>query len=416
MGIFLRIYWELQTSGYRLTHAIKTDMEAHAMKFEHTLQTHHQLHFGDARKMTAVGDISIDLVVTSPPYPMIQMWDALFARLDSAVAKALRQNYGMVAFERMHALLDPVWAEVHRVLKPGGIACINIGDAVRKIGDDFMLYPNHARILSRMLAIGFQPLPLILWRKPTNAPNKFMGSGMLPPGAYVTLEHEHILVLRKGAKREFSTAEDKQRRRESAFFWEERNTWFSDVWMGLIGTTQRLADNGIRKRSAAFPFELPYRLINMFSIKGDLVLDPFLGIGTTLLAAMATGRNGIGIELETDFRETVAGSLSSVTSIAQRRLSERLTNHLKFVEQRTAADRPIKHRNRLYGFPVMTRQEIELVFHRPTNVSQTAEDAFRIDYDILPMADGQGPPPSLPINCMSTEQPRTRPTQGMLFE
>jgi modification methylase len=386
------------------------------MKFEHTMQTHHQLHFGDARKMKAIGDNSVDLVVTSPPYPMIQMWDTLFARLDPAVAKALTQHHGMKAFERMHAALDPVWAEVHRVLKPGAIACINIGDAVRKIGDDFMLYPNHARILSRMLTTGFQPLPLILWRKPTNAPNKFMGSGMLPPGAYVTLEHEHILVLRKGSKRDFLEAEDKQRRRESAFFWEERNTWFSDVWMGLIGANQRLADNDIRKRSAAFPFELPYRLINMFSVKGDLVLDPFLGLGTTLLAAMATGRNGIGIELETDFRETVAESLSTVTSIAYRRLSDRLANHLEFVQQRTAAGRTIKHRNRPYGFPVVTSQEVELVFHRPKTVSQIAEDAFLVDYDIFRLEDCRRPPPPLTKNRPPSTQPRTRPSQGLLFE
>jgi DNA modification methylase len=380
------------------------------------MQTRHQLHFGDARKMKAIGENSVDLVVTSPPYPMIQMWDTLFARLDPAVAKALTQNHGMMAFERMHAALDPVWAEVHRVLKPGAIACINIGDAVRKIGDDFMLYPNHARILSRMLTIGFQPLPLILWRKPTNAPNKFMGSGMLPPGAYVTLEHEHILVLRKGSKRDFSETEDKQRRRESAFFWEERNTWFSDVWMGLIGATQRLADNDIRKRSAAFPFELPYRLINMFSVKGDLVLDPFLGLGTTLLAAMATGRNGIGIELEPDFRETVAGSLSAVTSIAYRRLSDRLADHLEFVQQRTAAGRTIKHRNRPYGFPVMTAQEVELVFHRPKTVSQIAEDTFLVDCDIFQLEDCRRPPPPLTKNRLSSTQPRTRPSQGLLFE
>lgn len=386
------------------------------MKIEHTMQTHHQLHFGDARKMKALGDNSVDLVVTSPPYPMIQMWDTLFARLDPSVAKALTQYHGMVAFERMHAALDPVWAEVHRVLKPGAIACINIGDAVRKIGDDFMLYPNHARILSCMLSTGFQPLPLILWRKPTNAPNKFMGSGMLPPGAYVTLEHEHILVLRKGSKRDFSEAEDKQRRRESAFFWEERNTWFSDVWMGLIGATQRLAENDIRKRSAAFPFELPYRLITMFSVKGDLVLDPFSGLGTTLLAAMATGRNGIGIELEIDFRETVAGSLSAVTSIAHRRLSDRLANHLEFVQQRIAAGRTIKHRNRPYGFPVMTAQEVELVFHRPKTVSQTAEDAFLVDYDIFQLEDCRRAPPPLTKNRPSSTQPRTRPSQGLLFE
>ena len=386
------------------------------MTVEDTMQTHHQLHFGDARKMKAIGANSVDLVVTSPPYPMIQMWDALFCRLDRSVAKLLTQHHGMAAFERMHAALDPVWTEVHRVLKPGAIACINIGDAVRKIGDDFMLYPNHARILSRMLATGFQPLPLILWRKPTNAPNKFMGSGMLPPGAYVTLEHEHILVLRKGSKRDFSKTDDKQRRRESAYFWEERNTWFSDVWMGLIGATQRLADTDIRKRSGAFPFELPYRLINMFSVKRDLVLDPFLGLGTTLLAAMATGRNGIGIELETDFRETVTGSLSAVTSIAHRRLSDRLAGHLEFVQQRTAAGRTIKHRNRPYGFPVMTAQEVELVFHRPKTVSQIGEDAFLVDYDIFHLEDCRQPPPPLTENRPPSTQPRTRPSQSLLFE
>jgi hypothetical protein len=243
-----------------------------------------------------------------------------------------------------------------------------------------------------------------------------MGSGMLPPGAYVILEHEHILVMRKGSKRDFLEAEDKQRRRESAFFWEERNTWFSDVWMGLIGATQRLADNDIRKRSAAFPFELPYRLINMFSVKGDLVLDPFLGLGTTLLAAMATGRNGIGIELETDFRETVAVSLSAVTSIAYRRLSDRLANHLEFVQQRTAAGRTIKHHNRPYGFPVMTAQEVELVFHRPKTVSQIAEDTFLVDYDIFQLEDCRRPPPPLTKNLLSSTQPRTRPSQGLLFE
>ncbi|MGA9261696.1 MAG: site-specific DNA-methyltransferase, partial [Desulfobacterales bacterium] len=77
------------------------------------MQTRHQLHFGDARKMKAIGGNSVDLVVTSPPYPMIQMWDELFTRLDPAVAKALMQNLGMVAFERMHAAIDPVWAELH---------------------------------------------------------------------------------------------------------------------------------------------------------------------------------------------------------------------------------------------------------------------------------------------------------------
>ena len=75
----------------------------------------------------------------------------------------------------MHAELDRAWAEVHRVLAPGGIACINIGDATRTIGERFTLWPNHARILEACGLFGFDNLPAILWRKPTNAPNKFMG-------------------------------------------------------------------------------------------------------------------------------------------------------------------------------------------------------------------------------------------------
>ena len=74
----------------------------------------------------------------------------------------------------------------------------------------FVLYPNHARILNSLLDIGFSVLPDILWRKQTNAPNKFMGSGMLPAGAYVTLEHEYVLIVRKGSKREFKTEDEKR--------------------------------------------------------------------------------------------------------------------------------------------------------------------------------------------------------------
>ena len=192
--------------------------------------------------MRVVPDSSVHLVVTSPPYPMIEMWDDMFKRQSNKIATALKHQKGIEAFEWMHRELDPVWKETYRILVDGGIACINIGDAVRTVDEDFRLYPNHARILSAMLNVGFSALPLILWRKPTNAPNKFMGSGMLPGGAYVTLEHEYILIVRKGSKREFNRAPEKQIRRESALFWEERNNWFSDVWFGLVGTRQKLGN------------------------------------------------------------------------------------------------------------------------------------------------------------------------------
>ena len=151
------------------------------------MKTIHKIIFKNSKKMNTIPSSSAHLVVTSPPYPMIEMWDDMFQRQSKEIAKTLKHEKGLQAFELMHQELDPVWKEVHRILTDGGIACINIGDAVRTIDKEFRLYPNHARILSAMLEIGFSALPLILWRKPTNAPNKFMGSGMLRPGPTLPL-------------------------------------------------------------------------------------------------------------------------------------------------------------------------------------------------------------------------------------
>ena len=172
------------------------------------MKTGHQIIFNNSNNMNTIPSDSIALMVTSPPYPMIEMWDELFADQNPAIGKAMEKGQSPAAFELMHKFLDPVWDEVYRVLIKGGIACINIGDATRTINGNFSLYQNHTRIMTYLLKSGFSALPAILWRKQTNAPNKFMGSGMLPPGAYVTLEHEYILIVRKGKKREFKTPED----------------------------------------------------------------------------------------------------------------------------------------------------------------------------------------------------------------
>ena len=192
------------------------------------IETTHRTWIGDARARSALQDGSVNLIVTSPPYPMIQMWDEVFAELAPASVQPLAEGRGMVAFEAMHRALDTAWAECHRALAPGGFLALNIGDATRSLDGEFALYPNHARIVSALLNLGLTALPDILWRKPTNAPNKFMGSGMLPGGAYVTYEHEYVLIFRKAGKRCF-TPEEKVRRAESAYFWEERNVWFSDL-------------------------------------------------------------------------------------------------------------------------------------------------------------------------------------------
>ena len=156
------------------------------------MKSSHKIMFADSKEMADLPNESIDLVVTSPPYPMIEMWDEIFSRQNKEIGRALGKKEGPLAYEMMHRALDRVWDELYRVLKNGGIACINIGDATRTINGHFALYTNHSRIHTYMQKIGFSALPAILWRKQTNAPNKFMGSGMMPPGAYVTLEHEYV--------------------------------------------------------------------------------------------------------------------------------------------------------------------------------------------------------------------------------
>jgi DNA modification methylase len=352
------------------------------------LITRHRIYQQNSNDLSALANDSVDLVVTSPPYPMIEMWDDLFRKMDPAVDEALRREDGPAAFEAMNRLLDPVWAEVRRVVKPGGLVCVNIGDGVRTQKGTFALHMSHARIVSAMLADHFVALPAILWRKQTNAPNKFMGSGMLPAGAYVTLEHEFILIFRNGDKRTFTKPADKQARRESAFFWEERNLWFSDVWMDLKGARQQLVDKSTRERSAAFPFELPYRLIQMFSLRGDTVLDPFMGAGTTAAAAMASARNSVGYELSADLPTAILSDPQAVMAVGNRRVADRLTRHLEFVAERTQTKGPLKHTNEPYGFPVMTKQETALKLYQLQAIHATGQGQWEAEHAFLPLDAG----------------------------
>jgi DNA modification methylase len=351
------------------------------------MHTKHEIIFKNSSDMHDLPPESVDLVITSPPYPMIEMWDHIFSGLNKKIADALESYQGPMAFEFMHQQLDLVWDEVYRVLKEGGIACINIGDATRTLNGHFALYTNHSRIHTYMQKLGFSALPAILWRKQTNAPNKFMGSGMMPPGAYITLEHEYVLVLRKGNKKEFKTEHDKQLRRESAFFWEERNLWFSDVWMDLKGTSQNLFDDKVRNRSAAFPFELPYRLISMFSVKEDTVLDPFFGIGTSMYAAIAAGRNSVGYEIDTNFGDVISSQLQGIVDFSNCRIKKRLENHIGFIESRLEKMGKFKYLNKHYHFPIMTNQETDLLINELLSVKGIGENRYEATYSDKPQAE-----------------------------
>jgi site-specific DNA-methyltransferase (cytosine-N4-specific) len=247
-----------------------------------------KLYLRDSRKMD-IEDKSVHLVVCSPPYPEIsKIWKEMF------------ESYGCYTYDEKHDFLEAVWRECYRVLIDGGICCINIGDATSSKDGNFQLYPNHSRILEKCIEIGFTVLPYILWKKQTNKPNSFLGSGLLPPNAYITIDCEFILILRKGCIRRFEP--HFATRYESVYTIEERNKWFSQIWSDVPGVRQE-GHNG--KRLSPFPEEIAYRLIRMFSIIGDTVLDPFVGTGTTLKVARTTHRNGIGYEINKELEKEI---------------------------------------------------------------------------------------------------------------
>ena len=253
----------------------------------------------DAGSLRAISDSTVHLVVTSPPYPMIAQWDDTFRR------------QGATDFERMHVVLERAWRAAHRVLVPGGILAVNVGDALRTTAGNFQLWPNQAEVTRRAVQSGFTPLPYILWKKPTNKPNAFLGSGFLPPNAYVTLDCEFILLFRKGRLRRFPAHDP--RRAASRLTRTERDHWFSQVWSDVRGERQ----GGRNGRTGAFPAEIPRRLIRMFSVRADTVLDPFAGTGTTLWEAARLGRAAIGVERDLSVYRTLAARARSFTPPAE---------------------------------------------------------------------------------------------------
>lgn len=222
--------------------------------------------------MDELADKSVQLIVTSPPYPMVKKWDDQFKIVD---------------FAYQHDKLAGTWIECYRVLCEGGIICINIGDATRSVNGNFTCFPNYAKIVNIMWSLKFTPLIPIIWKKISNRPNAFLGSGFIPPNGYIAQDHEYIAIFRKGKPRKFPPKD--QNRYDSSFTKEERDLWFQQTW--------RIPGAKGAKETSVFPDEVPNRLIRMFSVIGDTVLDPFCGYGTVMLCADRLERIGIGYDI-----------------------------------------------------------------------------------------------------------------------
>lgn len=348
------------------------------------METVHDIYTRPARNLPDSAG-PVHLVVTSPPYPMIEMWDEVFASLDSSIKDSLEAGDGWDAFDRMHEVIDRVWSQLADLVCPGGIVCINIGDATRTLDGDFTRYPNAAEITTRLVDHGFTPLPTILWRKPTNSPTQFMGSGTAPPNAYPTLEHERILVFRKGGLR--SIRARREQRYESCYFREERNQWFSDLWEDISGTAQTLApDDGARSRSGAYPLAIPRRLIQMFSIHGDTVYDPFWGTGTTSLAALLSARSSIGCEIDPQLVDSFTNRLDGLPEATDRYYKERLRSHREFIQEESGTP---KYESEHYDMRVKTSYEQEMQFYTLESVTsdQIAAEHLRLTGTHAPYTD-----------------------------
>ncbi len=248
------------------------------------LPTCHLLTLGDSRKMDDLPSESVQLVVTSPPY-----W---------TLKEYLPHENQLGAIEDYEAFLnelDEVWRSVYRVLVPGGRLVVVVGDVClsRRHFGRHVVFPLHASIQEHCRAIGFDNLAPIIWHKITNAKFEATGNGSsflgkpYEPNAVIINDIEYILFQHKpGGYRRPSIAI----RALSVISKKDHSAWFRQIWT-LNGASTR-------QHPAPYPLALAERLVRMFSFVGDVVLDPFLGTGTTSLAAAMWGRNSIGIEVE----------------------------------------------------------------------------------------------------------------------
>lgn len=253
------------------------------------IPTRHALYESDSRDLEMVEDGSVHLVVTSPPYWILKEYNLTDGQL------------GYVTdYEEFLEQLDRVWKHTYRTLVPGGRLICVVGDVClsrRRNKGRHTVVPLHSSIQEHGRSIGFDNLAPIIWHKIANIAYEvengspgFLGKPY-EPNAVIKNDIEYILMLRKpGGYRKPSVAA----RVLSVISSENHRRWFQQIWEGVTGASTK-------DHPAPYPLELAERLVRMFSFVGDQVLDPFMGTGTTNLAAARWGRDSIGIEIDPEY-------------------------------------------------------------------------------------------------------------------
>ena len=249
-----------------------------------TMKTKHTIVSGDSRRMLSLADQSVQLIITSPPYWQLK---------DYGTEDQIGFND---SYEDYINNLNLVWQECHRVLENGCRLCINIGDQFARsvYYGRYKIIPIRTEIIKFCETIGFDYMGAIIWQKVTTCNTTggatIMGSFPNPRNGILKIDYEFILLFKKPGK---SKPASKEIKKASSMTKEEWNQYFSGHW-NFSGERQD-------KHLAMFPEELPKRLIKMFSFVGDTVVDPFLGSGTTTLAAINHNRHSVGYEINDEF-------------------------------------------------------------------------------------------------------------------
>lgn len=255
--------------------------------------TNHKIYFGDSRALNKIEDKSVQLIITSPPYWQLK---------DYGSSNQIGFNN---SYEEYINNLNLVWMECERILSEGCRLCINIGDQFARsvYYGRYKVVPIRTEIIRFCETLKMDYMGAIIWQKATtmntSGGGAIMGSFPYPRNGILKIDYEFILIFKKLGNPPKPTLEQKK---NSIMTKEEWNQYFSSHW-NFSGVKQS-------EHIAMFPEELPKRLIKMFSFFGETIFDPFLGSGTTTLAAKNLGRNSIGYEINKEFESIIKEKLN----------------------------------------------------------------------------------------------------------